>query len=217
MSTDALPVKPRRRYDASGRRDKARLSQERIIEAAERRFLADGYSSTTVSGIAEEAAVSVDTIYKRFGGKPGLVRAIHERTLLGEGPVPAEQRSDALHAPGADARRIIEEWGRLVTEIAPRAVPLMLLLRAAAATDPEVQPLLDEIDASRLRRMTENARRLHRGGHLRAGLGVAEAADVLWTYSSPELYELLVLRRKMPLARYGRFVAAAMARALLPE
>jgi hypothetical protein len=41
------------------------------------------------------------------------------------------------------------------------------------------------------------------------------AADVMWTYSSPELYELLVLRRKWTPARYGRFVADAMIAELL--
>ena len=92
----------------------------------------------------------------------------------------------------------------------------MLLLRAAASTDPEAQALLAEIDADRLRRMTENARRLHNAGHLRHGVTVRQTADILWTYSSPELYELLVLRRGMPLAQYGRFIADAMINALLP-
>jgi hypothetical protein len=64
--------------------------------------------------------------------------------------------------------------------------------------------------------MTENARRLHNAGHLRPGITVAQTADILWTYSSPELYELLVLRRGMPLAHYGRFIADAMINALLP-
>ena len=40
---------------------------------------------------------------------------------------------------------------------------------------------------------------------------------MLWTYSSAELYELLVLRRGMPIEEYGRFVANAMTDALLPS
>ena len=103
----------------------------------------------------------------------------------------------------------------LTLEVAPRVAPILLLIRAAAAGDPEVAILLDEIDARRLHRMTDNARRLGRAGHLRPGITVARAADVLWTYSSQELYELLVLRRGWPLARYGRFIADAMIDALL--
>ncbi|HZY08115.1 MAG TPA: hypothetical protein VFE69_10230, partial [Ilumatobacteraceae bacterium] len=72
-----------------------------------------------------------------------------------------------------------------------------------------------ELDQNRLARMTGNARYLVRGGHVRKGVSVAHAADVLWTYSSPELFDLLVRRRHWRLERYGRFVADAIADALL--
>ncbi|MBV9917503.1 MAG: TetR/AcrR family transcriptional regulator [Solirubrobacterales bacterium] len=208
-------VKPRRAYDATRRREQARQSRHTVIETAERMFLRDGYSSTTVQAIATAAGVSADTIYKSFGGKPGLIRAIRDRALEGEGPVPAEQRSDEIQQREADPRTIINAWGRFVAELAPRASPILLLVRDAAASNPEVRALEDELDADRLKRMTDNARRLRNGGHLRSGLSVANAADILWTYSSPELYELLVMRRGWTPKRYGAFVAEAMINALL--
>ena len=74
---------------------------------------------------------------------------------------------------------------------------------------------MEEMDADRLARMSDNARRLHATGHLRRGISVDDATDVLWTYSAPELYELLVLRRGWTPQRFGRFVADAMIAALL--
>jgi AcrR family transcriptional regulator len=215
MDSQPADVKPKRVYDASRRRELARRNQTKIVERAERRFLRDGYATTTVAAIAADAEVSADTIYKSFGGKPGLVRAIRARALQGERSVPAEQRSDELHANESDPAAIIQAWGALTAEVAPRVSPILLLIRDAAATDPEVGDLLEEMDADRLRRMTQNARRLLDAGHLRPGLKLAHAADVLWTYSSPELYELLVLRRGWTPQRYGRFIAAAMIEALL--
>jgi AcrR family transcriptional regulator len=215
MRSSGRGVKAKRSYDASGRRERARRSREGVIEAAERRFLRDGYGNTTIAAIADDASVSVDTIYKSFGGKPGLIRAIRARALRGAGTVPAEQRSDELHERERDPRKIIEAWGVFTTEVAPRAAPILLLVRDAAATDPELKTLLGELDADRLRRMTDNARRLDEGGQLRRGLTLARAAEVLWTYSSAEVYELLVLRAAMPLTDYGRFVAEAMIAALL--
>ena len=76
-------IKPRRPYDARRRRQQADRSRNRIIEVAEGRFLAEGYATTSVAAIAQDAGVSVDTIYKAFGGKPGLVRAIYRRALEG--------------------------------------------------------------------------------------------------------------------------------------
>jgi AcrR family transcriptional regulator len=215
MSPRTKPVKATRRYDASGRREQARQARERIVRTAEHHFLRDGYVATSVAAIAAASEVSVDTIYKGFGGKPGLIHAIFDRALEGEGTIPAEQRSDRLQAEETDPRKIIAGWGSFVAEISPRGSPILLLVRDAATTDPELRTLLDEVDAARLRRMRVNAKRLHDAGHLRAGISVSNAADVLWTYSSAELYDLLVIRRRMPVRRFGEFVAAAMIAALL--
>ena len=57
---------------------------------------------------------------------------------------------------------------------------------------------------------------LHERGYLRQDLSVDEARDILWLYSSPELYELLVLIQAWSIERYARFVAEAMIAALLP-
>jgi AcrR family transcriptional regulator len=209
-------VKPRRRYDSARRAEQARQTRAAIIEAAKRLFLGGGFAATTVAAIAAEAQVSVETIYKTFGGKPGLVRAICDAALAGEGPVPAETRSDRLQVHEPDPRMIIQGWGELTVEVAPRIAPIMLLVRSAAAADPEMAGLLTEIDAARLSRMTRNARNLAATGHLRHDITVEQAGEVMWTYSSPELYELLVVTRGWPLQRYGAFIAEALIAALLP-
>ncbi len=213
-----MTVKPKRRYDSPRRAEQARQTRAAVIDTAQRLFLRDGFAATTITAIAAEAGVSAETVYKAFGGKPGLVRAICETALAGEGPVPAEARSDDLQLTEPDPRAIIRGWGRLTAEVAPRVSPVLLLLRAAAVADPEMADLRDEMDASRLRRMTRNARNLADTGHIRDGITVKHAGEVLWTYSSPELYELLVLHRGWQARRYGAFIADAMIAALLrPE
>src|ERR1700681_4691798 len=88
MKRKSQTVKSKRSYNASLRRAQAQHSHDRIVEMAQQRFLRDGYGPTTISAIAEDAGVSVDTIYKSFGGKPGLILAMAARALLGTGPVP---------------------------------------------------------------------------------------------------------------------------------
>jgi AcrR family transcriptional regulator len=215
MARNRSPVKKKRTYDSSRRQENAQRRRARILGAAEQRFLRDGYGPTTIAAIAADADVSADTIYKSFKSKAGLVRAIRAQALRGDGAVPAERLSDALHERESDPRKIIQAWGTFVSEITPRAAPILLLIRAAAITDSEALALFDEMDADRLRRMTLNARRLHHAQHLRAGVTVAQAADVLWTYSAPELYELLVMRRGWSPKKYGHFVADQMINALL--
>jgi AcrR family transcriptional regulator len=210
------PVKPKRRYDSSRRRKQALRNREAILAAARDLFLRRGYAGTTIAAIAEAADVSVETIYKGFGGKPGLVRAISEKGLEGTGPVPAEQRSDEMRTLERDPYTVMQRWGAFTTEVAPVAAPIALLLRSAAATDPEIASLLEDLDRARLARMEHNARELFERGDFRDGVTLQYARDVLWTYSSPELYELLVVRQRWPLERYGQFVAEGMIAALLP-
>ena len=216
MEGKSGPVKPGRRYDSSRRQRHALRTREVILAAARRLFLSGGYAGTTIAAIAEAADISVETIYKAFGGKPGLVRAIAEKGLEGAGQVPAEQRSDEMRNLERDPHKVMQQWGTLTTEVAPLAAPIALLIRTAASVDPEVGAVLEDLDRARLARMEHNARELLERGDFREGITLEHARDVLWTYSSPELYELLVLRQGWPLERYGRFVAEGMIAALLP-
>ena len=75
--------------------------------------------------------------------------------------------------------------------------------------------MLKESDDERLKRMRHNARFLAKRRYLRAGMTPAEAADVLWTCTSAELYELLVQRRGWSLRRFERFVGDFLISALL--
>jgi AcrR family transcriptional regulator len=210
-------VKRRRRYDSARRQAGAERRRAAVVDAANRLFVRDGFAATTIAKIAEDAGVSEEMVYKAFGNKVALVRAIRDKALAGVEPVHAEHRSDRMQASQTDPRAIIRGWGVLTMEVAPRVAPVLLLVRDAAASDPELARLQEEMDASRLTRMTHNARTLLKAGHLRDGITLDAATDVLWTYSSPELYELLVIRRRWSVERYGRFIADAMIGALLPS
>ena len=54
-------------------------------------------------------------------------------------------------------------------------------------------------------------------GYLREGVTLSEATDILWTCSSVELYELLVLQRGWSLPRFAQFIAEFMITSLLPS
>jgi AcrR family transcriptional regulator len=210
-------VKPRRDYDSSRRREIARRNRQAILDVAERRFLRDGYAGTTVAGIAEEAGVSSELIYKAFKGKAGLVKAIYERRLAGTGPVPAYQRSDEMRDQHVDPRMIMREWGLLTAEVAATLTPIRLLLRSAATTDSDLTRLLSLIEERRLDRMRHHAEFLAQREHLRPDVSVSEATDILWACSSTEFYELLVIHRKWPLPRYAQFITDFMVTGLLPR
>lgn len=187
-----------------------------MLESARDLFLSSGFASTTVAAIAASAGVSQETVYKTFGGKTGLVEALYRQGLLGHGPVSAYQRSDELRA-NPDPYEVVHGWSRLAMEVGPAIGPIQLLVRDAALVDPSLNDLLRELDDDRYARMTENAQYLERAGHLRPGVDAQAAADLMWSATSPEMYELLVLRRGWPLERWADHIYNTVAGLLVPR
>jgi AcrR family transcriptional regulator len=211
------PVKRERRYDASGRRAQARRNQAAVLQAARQLFLERGFAATTMPAIASAGGVSVQTVYKTFGNKSRLAKAVFDVAIAGDDePVPMLQRASLVRVRAEpDPRAKLRLYGEFLTEVAPRHVPVQLVIRDAASTDPEARAVWSELQAERLKGMTLFARALHDDGHLRPGISVNEARDVLWTYNSAELFELLVIERKWSPKRYGRWVADALIAALV--
>ncbi|MDT4999243.1 MAG: hypothetical protein QOK12_1348 [Mycobacterium sp.] len=54
-------------------------------------------------------------------------------------------------------------------------------------------------------------------GQLRADASADEVRDVLWTYHSPEMYDLLVVERGWSAGQYGTFIGQAMIDAVLAQ
>jgi AcrR family transcriptional regulator len=210
-------VKTPRSYDSTRRRAQARQNRDAVLDAAGTLFLRNGYAATTVAAIAAEAGVSVETVYKAFGNKPGLVRALADAAMAGPGAVPTMNRSDEMSSREVDPNALVRKWAAFTVEVTPRLAPVVLLIRAAATGgSAEMTDLLARLDAERLDRMTHQAEFLRRRGFLRPDVSVTEARDVMWAYTDPAMFELLVLRQGWSLPRYQEFLAAAFAAALLP-
>lgn len=75
-SQDALLPPPASRIE----RRKARTAGA-ILDAAERLFLARGYTATTMEDLSDAADVAVGSIYAHFGGKEGIYSALVDRAL----------------------------------------------------------------------------------------------------------------------------------------
>src|ERR1700731_1019098 len=79
----AEPVNSPRRYESPRRRKQAEATRRHILQTAQRLFEQQGYLSTTMAAIADEAGVSAKTVYLAFDSKGGLLRALWHFVLLG--------------------------------------------------------------------------------------------------------------------------------------
>jgi len=207
----------KRSYDASGRREQAQARRRAVVVAARALFERDGFRPTTIAAVAERAGVSAESIYKGFGTKAALAKAVFDFVIAGDDePVPVWQRSeaDAIRAE-PDVRRKLIMYTRGLAARQQRSAKVQILIRDGAHTDESLAALWQQLLAERLTGMTMLGRHLIESGQLGKGVELDEVRDILWTYTAVELYELLVLERGWPLDRYAEWIARAVTAALV--
>lgn len=175
-----------------------------VLDHAERLFIRDGYAATTMQRVAKHAGLPVETVCRVFPSKFRLMRALRDRALYGTG---ADRRSDEMRNRETDLRAMYRNWAAFSKEVSPRVSPLLLVIRDAAATDRDMELLRKEWDDARFERMVGNAARV-------AELGVEDpdrARDIMWLLTSPEVYDLLVVKRGWSIDAYGDFIEQVLA------
>jgi AcrR family transcriptional regulator len=208
--------KGRRRYDASGRQEQAKAARRAVVIAARELFEEAGYRPTTINAVAQRAGVSAESIYKGFGNKAALVKAVFDFVIAGDDePVAVVQRpeAEAIRAE-PDVQRKIEMYVTGMAMRQQRSAKVQILIREGRHGDDTLEELWQRLLDERLTGMTMLGRHLFETGQLRDGIEMDEVRDVLWTYIAVEIYELLVLRRGWTLERYADWLARAVFAAL---
>jgi AcrR family transcriptional regulator len=212
-----MSTAPRRRYRSTLRAEQAQLTRDRILDAAEELFLADGYGATTITRVARRAGVAADTVYATFGSKRGILKGLMDARVTGDTePTPLLDRPDVKAASAeADRGQRIRSVAEGIAAIHERARRIDDLMLSAAGSDPEIAALRSEIQQrQRLEGMRYALSAMKGTDPLRGGLDDDEAADVLWTLTSPDLHRLLRDQRHWTADRYCRWLADAIQRLL---
>lgn len=207
-----------RRYSMSLRDEQTAATRRRILEAAGRLFTERGYVGTTLSGIAEAAGVSVQTIYNTVGGKPVLLKATYDVTLAGDDkPVPMVDRPIARAIYGAtDAQACITAYARMARTINKRILPLVTILLAQAGTgDPDLVEFAKTIESEHLMGTGFFVAHVAERFGLRPGLDPATGVDVVWALTSPDVTDRLVNCRSWGWDRYEQWLGSTLTDLLL--
>jgi AcrR family transcriptional regulator len=206
----------KRPYDVTSRQEQARARRQRVVLAARDLFERDGYRRTTVAGVAAAAEVSPEMVYKTFGSKAALAKAVFDIALAGDDePVPIRERP-AMAAIRAepDVRRQIALFVEGLVQRLGRSARIQVMVRDGRHVDESLQPVWDQLVQEGLTGMRMLGRRLLDTGQLRAGLDLDEVTDLLWNYLAIDHYERLVLTRGWSTARYQEWLTRAITTAL---
>jgi len=208
----------KRSYDASRRREQARERRLAVVLAARELFGRDGFRLTTIAAIARRAGVSAESVYKGFGTKAALAKAVFDLELAGDDePVPVAARP-AMQAirDEPDVRRKIAMFAAGLAQRQAASARVQILIRDGRHVDDSLGPVWDKLTGEGLTGMTMLGRHLLETGQLRDGMGLDEVRDVLWNYLAIDAYERLVLTQGWPPERYSAWLAHALTSALCP-
>lgn len=187
-------------------------TRNRLLDAAEQEFSANGYAATTVSRLAAAAGVSVQTLYLAWGSKRALLRGYLEKALAGDAESPAAVA--ARFTGDMTPEQVLHELAGLVTEAARRAATGWTCYRDAAAVDPEVAADWAELQRLRHQLFAQVVSAIP-GDALAPGLTPATATDTAWAIASPETHDLLVNRLQYTLDDFHRWLRQTLPAALL--
>jgi AcrR family transcriptional regulator len=210
--------KPKRRYDSTKRQAQARETRRQIVAAARHLFVEYGYTGATIEAIAQAAGVAPETIFATFGSKRAILAELINVSVGGDDrPLPLLQRSGPQAVlQETDPARQVQLFAEDISTILERVAPVFEIMRAAAKTEPDIADLLKNLLAERLRNLTVVAQRLAAHAALRAELTVEQAAEIIWTITSPEVFNLLTIDRKWSRERYVQWLSETLIRLLLP-
>jgi AcrR family transcriptional regulator len=199
-----------------GRRERSRLTRRRIVDAATRAFVRDGFLATTIEDVAEHAGVAVQTVYYVFGTKPKLLAAVLDASIVGDvEPVAVLQRGwvETLRAE-KDATAAVQRLVEGAVMIVARATPIYEVIRRAAA-DADVGALLADTRRRRRDDQRQLIEILAQAGHLHQDVDVDTAADVLYAVINEEVFQLLTVDCGWALDRFVGWVTGLLQQQLL--
>jgi AcrR family transcriptional regulator len=208
---------PRRRYDASRRQAQAEEGRRRVLAAAHRLFVENGFAATTIAAIAKAADVSVPTVYAGFSSKADILRRAIEVAMAGDDePLTVAERPTARWVMAAEtAAELLNRYAEMAGELAGRAGQIYGVLAAAADAEPELAELRRTFEAQRLVAATRMVEAIQERGGLLAGRSAEEARDVIWLSIAFEVYVLLTVSRGWSQERYVAWVRDAFLKQVL--
>jgi AcrR family transcriptional regulator len=205
---------PRRPYDARGRAAAAARNRAAIVGACRELIFEAGFAATTIRAVAERAGVSPETVYKGFGGKPGLMKALWDVTLAGDDAPLTMAERPVLREVWQTTEPVakLHRYAGFVRGVHQRVADLFAVLTHAG---PEIAELVAVTEQERLTGVTAFVDHLASEGLLCADADRRRAADACWVLTGATLFLQLTRERGWSPAAYQDWLAGMLIVTLL--
>ena len=197
-------------YNSPLREQQARRTREQILRAARETFREKGYGATTLADIATAAGVAEPTV--RASRQNHLVEHLLRLAVRGEDDELQLHQREAFQQvlAASDADTLLDRLADLAESPHRGSWDVMEIARGAASSDPAIAEIYEQRPRARLTNQRAVAKRLAELGALPDATSVETAADLLWLYTAPEMYRMLVIERRWSPSRYRTWFRATV-------
>jgi len=209
----------KRRYDNSRRLAQVRVTRLKVIEAAKRLFIEHGYPATTIEAIADAADVALPTLYRLFGSKRALLKAVLDVSFGGDDePIAFGDRPEQQEALAeSDPISLVASFARICRLFMERSSEMFHILSTAAQVDPEIAGLENEIRRQRHTGQARIVAAIAARNALDPELSLSEAEDMTYAALSPEVHRILTIERRWTADQYESWLARVLRSLLRPD
>lgn len=201
-----------RSYSSATREAQSAATRARIVDAAGRLFIRDGFAATPIRAIASLAGVSVQSV-SLAGPKASLLIAAFERSFAGDegGHKLSDRPAMAEILAEPDTSRLIDRYVSFIAAANERSAGIVVAMRAAADADPAARVAASELEGRRRAEMSDGAALLVARGLVDPDDAPA-AADVLGFLTEPHSFVYFVVESGWSRPQYEAWLGSSIRR-----
>jgi AcrR family transcriptional regulator len=204
-----------RQYSSPRREEASAATRRRIVQTAGALFARGGYQGTTMTAIATEAGVSVQSVHLA-GPKSALLMAAFELSLAGdEGTHPLHERPALAAVMALPPAEALPAYVHFLAQANARTAGIDHALYVAAETDDAVAALVADLNERRHHDIRMAITWCDAHGLLGDDVDADERTETLTHLVSPGTYRFFVHERGWSDEHYERWLSDAIDRLVL--
>lgn len=188
------------RSPSGPRNARSRRTRAALLAAAGELLDEIGYEGVTPNAVAGRAGVTRRAVYLHFGSCDELIVALFTESSARPPSAPA---NTADHAPASGP---LEQWVRDTAEHQLRMCALLRAVEHVRSTNVSIRARAQPLTSAQHAACHSIALRLADEGGLRPPWTVQATADLLWSLTSPRLFEALTVDRAWTADNYVRML-----------
>lgn len=208
-----MPEIKKRAYKSTARNTQAAQTRARILTSAKNLFESEGFEYVTIEKMAQQASVSIPTVYSLFQSKIGVLRALMDDAFPPDQFKALVEKSMDEKSP----KKRLSISAKIARQMYDAERAQMGVFQGAAVLAPELRELEKEREMRRYDRQEVTIKAMVKENSLIKGLKATKARDILWALTGRDMYRMFVIEQGWTSDEYEKCLTRLLISSLTDE